>query len=129
VVTKLATLGWLLIEALATSPCSVTNGVSLRSEAGRVVISVDDNGPGIPPEEREKVFAPFYRLERSRNRETGGVGLGLSVARTVAREHGGDITLADLEGAGLGVRMYLPSLARTLPGKASAKDALAAACI
>jgi signal transduction histidine kinase len=64
--------------------------VSLGSEAGRVVICVDDNGPGIPPEEREKVFAPFYRLERSRNRETGGVGLGLSVARTVAREHGGD---------------------------------------
>jgi signal transduction histidine kinase len=103
--------------------------VSLGSEAGRVVICVDDNGPGIPPEEREKVFAPFYRLERSRNRETGGVGLGLSVVRTVAREHGGDITLTDLDGPGLRVRMHLPIPARAFPGNPSAKNEVAAASI
>jgi signal transduction histidine kinase len=80
--------------------------VSLVPEKGRV----DDNGPGIAPGEREKVFALFYRLERLLSRETGGVSLGLSVARTVAREHGGDITLMDVEGAGLRVRMQLPSL-------------------
>jgi len=94
----------------------------LASEAGRVI---DDNGPGIPPEEREKVFAAFYRLERSRNRETGGVGLGLSVAR----EHGGDIILTAFKGAGLRVRMQLPILAKMFTGNASAKDEVAAAPI
>ncbi len=69
---------------------------------------VDDDGPGIPTEERENVFAPFYRLERSRNRDTGGVGLGLAVARTVAREHGGDVTLANIDGGGLRARLELP---------------------
>jgi signal transduction histidine kinase len=57
-------------------------------------IVVEDSGPGIPLEEMEAVFAPFYRLEGSRNSETGGVGLGLSIARTIARQHGGDITLS-----------------------------------
>ena len=54
------------------------------------------------------MFDPFYRLEPSRNPETGGVGLGLSVARSVAREHGGDITLASRKGGGLIVRLDLP---------------------
>jgi signal transduction histidine kinase len=81
----------------------------LAREPGRVVIAIDDHGPGIPADEREKVFAPFYRLERSRNRETGGAGLGLAVARTVAREHGGDVTLDNIAGGGLRVRMELPA--------------------
>jgi signal transduction histidine kinase len=81
---------------------------ALVSEPGRIVVVVDDDGPGIPAEERENVFAPFYRLERSRNRDTGGVGLGLAVARTVAREHGGDVTLANIDGGGLRARLELP---------------------
>ena len=81
---------------------------ALVREPGRVVVVVDDDGPGIPTEERENVFAPFYRLERSRNRDTGGVGLGLAVARTVAREHGGDVTLANIDGGGLRARLELP---------------------
>jgi signal transduction histidine kinase len=56
-------------------------------------IVVEDHGPGIPDDMKEKVFAPFFRLEASRNRGTGGVGLGLSIARAVARQHGGDILL------------------------------------
>jgi signal transduction histidine kinase len=76
---------------------------------GRAIVTIDDDGPGIPPAERERVFAPFYRLEGSRNRDTGGVGLGLAVARTIAREHGGDITLATAEGGGLRVRLELPA--------------------
>ncbi|MDQ0996193.1 signal transduction histidine kinase [Phyllobacterium ifriqiyense] len=55
-------------------------------------IVVEDRGPGIPDEMREKVFAPFFRLETSRNKQTGGIGLGLAIARAVARQHGGDIT-------------------------------------
>ena len=54
-------------------------------------VSVEDDGPGIPMEEHEKVFAPFYRLEAARDPGKAGVGLGLSIARTVAREHGGDV--------------------------------------
>lgn len=82
---------------------------ALIREAGRVVIAIDDPGPGIPEHEQEKVFAPFYRLERSRNRDTGGAGLGLAVARTVAREHGGDVALDNIASGGLRVRMELPA--------------------
>jgi signal transduction histidine kinase len=85
-----------------------TARAELLREPGRVVIAIDDSGPGIPTPEQEKVFAPFYRLERSRNRDTGGVGLGLAVARTIAREHGGDITLANHPRGGLRVRVELP---------------------
>jgi signal transduction histidine kinase len=85
-----------------------TARAALLREPGRVVIVIDDDGPGIPAEERENVFAPFYRLERSRNRDTGGAGLGLAVARTVAREHGGDVTLYNVDGGGLRARLELP---------------------
>ena len=83
--------------------------VSLIPETERVVITVEDEGPGIPRSEREKVFDPFYRVEYSRNPETGGVGLGLSVTRSIVWEHGGDITLATRKGGGLSVRMELPA--------------------
>lgn len=68
--------------------------VQLRHAGQSIEIVVADAGPGIPEAMHEKVFAPFYRLEESRNRETGGVGLGLSIARTIIRHHGGDIVLA-----------------------------------
>jgi signal transduction histidine kinase len=74
----------------------------------RVVIAVDDDGPGIPPQEHEKVFAPFYRIEAARNPGKAGVGLGLSVARTIAREHGGEVIISNRDGGGLSVRVELP---------------------
>jgi two-component system OmpR family sensor kinase len=61
-----------------------------RGEHG-VEITVDDDGPGIPPEERDKIFEPFYRLDRSRDRSTGGFGLGLSIARKAVALHGGSL--------------------------------------
>ncbi|KAF0146149.1 MAG: two-component system OmpR family osmolarity sensor histidine kinase EnvZ, partial [Rhodospirillaceae bacterium] len=67
--------------------------VGRRGEA--IDIIIDDDGPGIPPDKREEVFKAFYRLESSRNQATGGVGLGLTVARDIARSHGGDVLLAD----------------------------------
>ena len=67
--------------------------VSVVRTADSLDIMVEDAGPGIPPADMEQVFAPFFRLEQSRNRETGGVGLGLSIARAIARHHGGDIVL------------------------------------
>jgi len=83
--------------------------VSLSPETERVVITVDDEGPGIPPSEREKVFEPFYRIESSRDPDTGGVGLGLSVTRSIIWEHGGEISLASRKGGGLSARLELPS--------------------
>ncbi len=71
-------------------------------------VTVDDNGSGIPESQREEVFRPFYRLDVSRNLETGGVGLGLSIARDVIRNHGGQIRLGDSPHGGLRVHIRLP---------------------
>tara|TARA_E500000178_G_C16986545_1_gene738548 strand:- start:1307 stop:1864 length:558 start_codon:yes stop_codon:yes gene_type:complete len=73
-----------------------------------VEIFIDDDGKGIPDEERENVFKPFYRLENSRNPQTGGVGLGLSIARDIIRAHGGEIMLEEAYLGGLRVRLSLP---------------------
>ncbi|WP_407169016.1 ATP-binding protein [Bradyrhizobium sp. ORS 111] len=84
--------------------------VKIVQDINRVVITVDDDGPGIPPEEQERVFAPFYRREPARDPGRAGVGLGLSIARTVAREHGGDVTLKNRDSGGLSALLELPTL-------------------
>ena len=71
-------------------------------------IEIDDDGPGIPPSDLERVFQPFQRLEASRNRETGGTGLGLPIARDILRAHGGDVTLANRPGGGTRAVVTLP---------------------
>lgn len=81
--------------------------VSVRVADGVVSIVVDDDGPGLSAAEIEKVFDPFVRLEASRSRDTGGLGLGLTLARAMARGHGGDITLANRTGGGLRATMTL----------------------
>lgn len=78
------------------------------TEDGHAVIEVEDDGPGIPSEEQERVFEPFYRGEPSRSRETGGAGLGLAVVRSIARAHGGDVVLRNRPGGGLTARVTLP---------------------
>jgi two-component system osmolarity sensor histidine kinase EnvZ len=84
----------------------------VKVSAGRrkniVEIMIDDDGPGIPEAERDDVFKPFYRLDRSRSPDTAGTGLGLAIARDVARGHGGDIALEDAPGGGLRARLWLP---------------------
>jgi len=82
--------------------------VTLMLADEQAVICIDDNGPGIPPEAREDVFRPFYRLEHSRNRESGGIGLGLAIARDIIRAHGGEITLETSPAGGLRARVVLP---------------------
>jgi signal transduction histidine kinase len=77
-------------------------------DAGHAVVEIDDDGPGIPPQDAEKVFEPFYRREPSRSRQTGGIGLGLAVVRTIARGHGGDVSLINRTGGGLTARVELP---------------------
>jgi len=83
--------------------------VTLEDRPPNVIVTVDDDGPGIPESELERVFAPFYRLEGSRNRETGGTGLGLAVARSALRAHGGDVQLSNRPEGGLRVRVTLPT--------------------
>ena len=82
--------------------------VKLVQDAGHVVVTVDDDGPGIRSEDLEDVFQPFVRLETSRSKETGGVGLGLAIARSIIRNHGGDITLRNRAGGGLSVQIKFP---------------------
>ncbi|HYG89706.1 MAG TPA: ATP-binding protein [Azospirillum sp.] len=85
-----------------------TARVRLSPENGHVRVEIDDDGPGIPKDQVEKVFTPFYRLEASRNKATGGVGLGLSTARTIIRGHGGDVTLENRPEGGLRATVMLP---------------------
>ena len=77
-------------------------------EAGQLTLIVEDDGPGIPAVELERVFQPFHRVENSRNRETGGSGLGLPIARNILRAHGGDVKLVNREGGGMRATVILP---------------------
>ena len=82
--------------------------VSLYVKTGRAIILFDDDGPGIPESEIKRVFEPFYRGEKSRNRDTGGVGLGLAVTHDIVLSHGGKISLQNRNTKGLRVRISLP---------------------
>jgi len=88
------------------------HGQQVAVRAGRrknlIEVTIDDDGPGIPPQHHEDVFKPFFRLEGSRNPATGGIGLGLTIARDVARSHGGDVSLETAPGGGLRARIWLP---------------------
>jgi signal transduction histidine kinase len=79
------------------------------AEGGMVRLEIEDDGPGIPEAEIERVFQPFRRLEESRNRETGGTGLGLTIARNILRAHGGDVVLRNRPGGGLTAVASLPA--------------------
>jgi signal transduction histidine kinase len=87
--------------------------LSLQPEGRRVILRLDDDGPGIPDGALEQVFEPFRRVETSRSRETGGTGLGLTIARSILRAHGGEVTLQNRapgpgDPGGLRVVMVLP---------------------
>ena len=82
--------------------------LSIRTTPGAVEITVDDEGPGIPEAELTRVFQPFYRLESSRSRDTGGIGLGLAIALSVVQAHGGEIALTNRQGGGLRATVRLP---------------------
>ncbi|EHK55544.1 ATP-binding protein [Allomesorhizobium alhagi] len=82
--------------------------VTLTQEPGTVIITIADTGPGLPKDQLEAVFEPFVRLEGSRNRDTGGVGLGLALARTIVQAHGGTVLLRNRAGGGLDAMVRLP---------------------
>jgi two-component system osmolarity sensor histidine kinase EnvZ len=83
-------------------------GLQASREQRFITINVDDDGPGIAPEHREDVFRPFYRLDDARNQDEGGAGLGLAIARDIARSHGGDVSLGTSAMGGLRASVRLP---------------------
>jgi signal transduction histidine kinase len=90
-----------------------TARIELTSHHADYEIRIEDDGPGIPETELEAAFAPFYRLDPSRSRETGGMGLGLAVARNAARAHGGDVVLKNRPEGGLCAVVRLPVLSKS----------------
>jgi len=95
--------------------------VAASVKEGMIDISIADQGSGVPHEELERVFQPFYRLESSRNRNTGGMGLGLAIAQMALDMHGGSIRLENRAEAGLCVRVLLPMGTFAPEGRSSGK--------
>lgn len=83
--------------------------IRLLREPGSAIVEIEDEGPGLPAEELERVFEPFYRGEKSRNRATGGIGLGLALVRSIAISHGGSASLENLASRGLRATVVLPA--------------------
>ncbi len=98
----------LLVNAERFSNANDSIEVALGEVGGRVVIEVRDHGEGIPEALREKVFERFYRADNSRNRDTGGSGLGLSIVQTIVSRHGGEIKALETPGGGATFRVTLP---------------------
>jgi two-component system, OmpR family, osmolarity sensor histidine kinase EnvZ len=98
------------ITNLVTNAARFGDSVIIRAAADEtwLRIEVDDDGPGIPPAERDNVFRPFYRLDHARNQDAGNSGLGLAIARDIARSHGGDIALGVSSLGGLRATMRVP---------------------
>ena len=82
--------------------------VEIKKSINNLIITVEDNGPGIPKSEHTNVFRPFYRVDKSRGLNKSGVGLGLSVAQDIAKSHGGNISLSESKHKGLLVKISLP---------------------
>ena len=82
--------------------------INTKKTINNVLIFVDDDGPGIPENQRQNVMKPFYRIDESRGQNKSGVGLGLSIANDIIRSHGGDITLEKSPLNGLRVKISLP---------------------
>ncbi len=99
-----------LLTNLVSNAARFGDRIAIRAthDARYLIVMVDDDGPGIPPEQREEVFRPFVRLDEARNVDSGGTGLGLAIARDVARAHGGDIILGESPLGGLRATVRLP---------------------
>lgn len=100
----------LIDNAIRYSPEDTTVGVGLRERDGLIQISVTDQGPGIAPDEQDRIFERFYRIDAARSRHTGGTGLGLSIVKHVVANHGGEITLWSQPGQGSTFTVRLPML-------------------
>jgi len=99
-----------LMTNLVSNAARYGDRIAIRAthDARYLIVMIDDDGPGIPADQREEVFRPFFRLDEARNVDSGGTGLGLAIARDIARAHGGDIMLADSPLGGLRATVRLP---------------------
>lgn len=99
-----------LLTNLVSNAARFGDRIAIRAthDARYLIVMVDDDGPGIPPELREDVFKPFFRIDEARNVDGGGTGLGLAIARNIARSHGGDIILGESPLGGLRATVRLP---------------------
>ena len=82
--------------------------VEIKKSVGNAIVTIQDNGPGLPKKEYENVFKPFYRVDKSRSLNRSGVGLGLSISQDIVKSHGGNISLSESEFKGLAVKVSLP---------------------
>lgn len=114
----------LLDNAVAYSPEATHVGVGVRLVEGLVEIAVVDSGIGIPPDEQDRIFERFYRVDPARSRDTGGTGLGLSIVKHVAADHGGEVTVWSQPGRGSTFTLRLP---RAEQAPAAAPDGAPAA--
>jgi signal transduction histidine kinase len=105
----------LVDNAIKHSPAGATVTVGLEAGAAEVRLFVEDHGTGIPDEEQERIFEPFYRLGSELKRETQGVGIGLSIAKHIAEAHGGRIAVRSAPGAGSRFTIVLPMAAEPAP--------------
>lgn len=100
----------LIDNAIRYSPEGTRVGVGIRSRDGLVQVSVTDQGAGITPEEQERIFERFYRIDAARSRQTGGTGLGLSIVKHVVSNHGGEVTVWSQAGQGSTFTVRLPEM-------------------
>ena len=100
----------LIDNAIRYSPENTRVGVGARAKDGLIAVSVTDQGEGLTPEDQERVFERFYRVDAARSRHTGGTGLGLSIVKHVASPHGGELTLWSRPGQGSTFTLRLPEL-------------------
>lgn len=100
----------LIDNAIRYSPANTRVGIGVRSREGLVSVSVTDQGDGLTPEDQERVFERFYRVDAARSRQTGGTGLGLSIVKHVASNHGGEVTLWSQPGQGSTFTLRLPEM-------------------
>ncbi|MBE4717552.1 two-component sensor histidine kinase [Pseudarthrobacter sp. AB1] len=113
----------LIDNAIRYSPENTRVGVGVRSKEGLIAVSVTDQGEGLAPEDQERVFERFYRVDAARSRHTGGTGLGLSIVKHVASNHGGEVTLWSRPGQGSTFTLRLPEMeSRDEPDTAGAKQ-------
>jgi signal transduction histidine kinase len=97
----------LIGNAVAYGGCA--RATLMGADPRQIVLTIEDEGPGIPADDIERLFQPFQRLESSRNRETGGIGLGLTIARNILRSHGGDVMLGNRPAGGARATIILPA--------------------
>jgi len=102
-------LGNVLRNAIRYAAAAGPITIAVRAEKDLVVLTVADRGPGVPPESVSKLFDPFYRVDNSRTRQTGGIGLGLAIVRTCMEACGGRVSARNRETGGLEINLYLPS--------------------